>query len=84
MGNPGAFYTWIFINTGLTVMSPEQVGWDTHIRVRSIRQEAVGEMVKTSGRSSLCRNAALQRAETARPLTLAYTSDLKTITESKH
>lgn len=65
-------------------MSPEQVGWDTHIRVRSIRQEAVGEMVKTSGRSSLCRNAALQRAETARPLTLAYTSDLKTITESKH
>lgn len=44
----GALYTWIFINTGLTVMSPEQVGWDTHIRVRSIRQEAVGEMVKTS------------------------------------
>lgn len=42
MGNRGAFYTWIFINTGLTVMSPEQVGWDTHIRVRSIRQEAAG------------------------------------------
>eukprot|EP00064_Thunnus_orientalis_P001001 superscaffoldBa00000061_g1002 len=39
----GALYTWIFINTGLTVMRPEQVGWDTHIRVRSIRQEAVGE-----------------------------------------
>lgn len=38
----GALYTWIFINTGLTVMRPEQVGWDTHIRVRSIRQEAVG------------------------------------------
>lgn len=65
-------------------MSPEQVGWDTHIRVRSIRQEAVGEMVKASGRSSLCRNAALQRAEAARPLTLAHTSNLKTITESKH
>lgn len=44
----GALYTWIFINTGLTVMSPEQVGWDIHIRVRSIRQEAVGETVKTS------------------------------------
>lgn len=39
----GALYTWIFINTGLTVMSPEQVGWDTHIRVRNIRQEAEGE-----------------------------------------
>lgn len=39
----GALYTWIFINTGLTVMRPEQVGWDTHIRVRSIRQEASGE-----------------------------------------
>lgn len=64
----GALYTWIFINTGLTVMRPEQVGWDTHIRVRSIRQEAVGEMVKTSGRSSPCRNAALQRAEAAHPL----------------
>lgn len=64
-------------------MSPEQVGWDTHIRVRSIRQEAVGEMVKTSGRSSLCRNAALQRAEAARPLTLAYAANLKTITESE-
>ncbi|CAB1448241.1 unnamed protein product [Pleuronectes platessa] len=38
-----ALYTWIFINTGLTVMRPEQVGWDTHIRVRSIHQEAVGE-----------------------------------------
>ena len=24
--------TWIFINTGLTVMRPEKVGWDTHIR----------------------------------------------------
>lgn len=59
----GALYTWIFINTGLTVMRPEQVGWDTHIRVRSIRQEAVGETVKTSGRSSPCRNAALHRAE---------------------
>lgn len=53
----GALYTWIFINTGLTVMRPEQVGWDTHIRVRSIRQEAVGETVKTSGRSSPCRKS---------------------------
>lgn len=69
----GALYTWIFINTGLTVMRPEQVGWDTHIRVRSIRQEAVGETVKTSGRSSPCRNAALQRAETAHPLAPTYT-----------
>lgn len=63
----GALYTWIFINTGLTVMRPEQVGWDTHIRVRSIRQEAVGETVKTSGRSSPWRNEALQRAEAAHP-----------------
>lgn len=73
----GALYTWIFINTGLTVMRPEQVGWDTHIRVRSIRQEAVGETVKTSGRSSPCRNAALQRDETAHPLVPTYTSDSK-------
>lgn len=59
----GALYTWIFINTGLTVMRPEQVGWDTHIRVRSIRQEAVGETVKTSGRSSPCRYAALTASQ---------------------
>ena len=52
----GALYTWIFLNTGLTVMRAEQVGWDTHIRVRSIHQEAVGEMVKTTGRRSPCRN----------------------------
>lgn len=71
----GALYTWIFINTGLTVMRPEQVGWDTHIRVRSIRQEAVGGLVKTSGRSSPCRNVALQRAEAAHPLVPTYTSD---------
>lgn len=71
----GALYTWIFINTGLTVMRPEQVGWDTHIRVRSIRQEAVGKTVKTSGRSSPCRNTALQRAEAAHPLASSYTSD---------
>lgn len=71
----GALYTWIFINTGLTVMRPEQVGWDTHIRVRSIRQEAVGETVKTSGRSSPCRNAALQRAQAAHPLVPIYTSN---------
>lgn len=43
-----ALYTWIFINTGLTVMRPEQVGWDTHIRVRSIHQEAVGKTAETS------------------------------------
>ncbi|KAK9542805.1 hypothetical protein VZT92_000636 [Zoarces viviparus] len=71
----GALHTWIFINTGLTVMRPEQVGWDTHIRVRSIRQEAVGETVKTSGRSSPCRDAALQRAVAAHPLIPTYTSD---------
>lgn len=68
----GALYTWIFINTGLTVMRPEQVGWDTHIRVRSIHQEAVGETVKTSGRSSPCRSAAPQRAEAAHPLDPAH------------
>lgn len=73
----GALYTWIFINTGLTVMRPEQVGWDTHIRVRSIRQEAVGETVKTSGRSSPCRNAALHRAEAERPLAPTYTTEWK-------
>lgn len=60
-------------------MSPEQVGWDTHIRVRNIRQEAVGETVKTSGRSSHCRSAA-QWAEAARPLVCTYTSESKTIT----
>lgn len=70
----GALYTWIFINTGLTVMRPEQVGWDTHIRVRSIRQEAVG---KTSGRSSPCRNTSLQRAEAAHPHLPSATSDSK-------
>lgn len=72
----GALYTWIFINTGLTVMRPEQVGWDTHIRVRSIRQEAEGEMVKTSGRSSPCRNTALSRAEVAHPLVPAVHTHL--------
>lgn len=52
----GALYTWIFINTGLTVMRAEQVGWDTQ-RVRSIRQEAVVGVgvVKATGRSSPCR-----------------------------
>ena len=78
----GALYTWIFINTGLTVMRPEQVGWDTHIRVRSIRQEAVGETVKTSGRSSPCRNETLQRDEAAHPPVPTHMSDLK-LTTSK-
>lgn len=79
----GALYTWIFINTGLTVMRPEQVGWDTHIRVRSIRQEAEGEMVKTSGRSSPCRNTALSRAEVAHPLVPAVHTHLTKKKNSK-
>lgn len=69
-----ALYTWIFIKPGLTVMRPEQVGWDTHIRVRSIRQEAVGETVKTSGRSSPLRDTALRRDVAASPLVLMFTS----------
>lgn len=73
----GALYTWIFINTGLTVMRPEQVGWDTHIRVRSIRQEAVRKTVKTSGRSSPCRNTAQHGAEAAHPPAPSHASDSK-------
>lgn len=49
----GAHCTWIFINTGLTVMRPEQVGWDTHItELDAVHQEAVEEMAVQSGRGS--------------------------------
>lgn len=67
----GATYTWIFINTSLTVMRPEQVGRDT----RTSEWGASARMQRGKRRwSSPRRNTALKRAAAAHPLALTCVS----------